>query len=179
MPLPDRHRRLTGLQRFLATVGLGGMTMLFAVLAAVRLVFFAVDREIEDLLWGLVAVILAAGFYWWYRREVRTNLWKRVAPLVAVAMPLSLAVAVGTSDTTLAACSTPGEHWHWRSSTDKFKSTKAWTNCFSTNNGADGQCTSWYDARNYTYYCSPDITYHCVWKYTGTISRHHSHKCIW
>ena len=178
--LPDRHRRLTGLQGFLAVIGLSGMTVVFAVFAVVRLVNFAVDREIEDLLVGLGCVLLAVGFAWWFRREVsRTNLWKKVAPAVAIALPLSLAVAVGTNDTTLAACSTPGEHWHWRSSTDKFKSIKVWTNCFSTNNGNDGSCTSWYDARNYTYYCSPDITYHCIWKYTGKISRHHSHKCIW
>ena len=179
MSLPDRHRRLTSLQGCLALVGLGGMVVFFTAVAAVRLVYYVIDREVEDLLLGLLAVALAVGFLVWFRREGLSAKWRRVLPAVAVAMTLSVAVAVGTSDTTQAACATPGTHWHWRSATDKFESKKEWTNCFSTNNGDDGSCTSWYSARNYAYVCSPDIGGSCFWKYTGTISRHHSHKCIW
>src|SRR5262245_3348420 len=97
--------------------------------------------------------------------------------LVPVAV-LPVALMVGTYHTALADCSTPGTHWHWRSSTDKFRSEKTWTNCLHRTDGSGG-CTSYYKAYNYFYYCSPDIGGICYWKYTGSISNHHTHKCIW
>ena len=151
------------------------MAVVFAVITVVRMVQFAIDGEITDLLWGLVAAGISVGFAWLLTRMGRKGGWRGLLPLAA----LPLVLMVGANDTALAACSTPGTHWHWRSSTDKFESKKQWTNCFSNASGTDGTCTSWYNARNHVYYCSQDIGGYCYWKYTGTISRHHSHKCSW